>query len=311
MQFNPDQVYQPYSANLSALAADAVATQLLNFTGTTADGILVSGTKTTGLAITSTSTDAINISGACSGNNIKITGVIGVGIYINKTANTAGTLKIHCHLMAATTDDSPNQYANEFKGEFLATSGTCDGIAAHYHMAASGTAVLRSIIGVAYLDSGITLSGTLATGSWLAGGLFSCAPSGIVNGTAVCLMGAYAGMGSCAGSTLTLAKYLTSLWVDSQRTVVLSSGISSLILATNQAGATALSFGIYLLNSSVNAIGAAIGISGAHTAMFDFTGATTGITEDNKAAADKAGNITIITPAGAVAYLNYYDGTRS
>lgn len=52
-------------------------------------------------------------------------------------------------------------------------------------------------------------------------------------------------------------------------------------------------------------------IAGAFTNLFDFTGCTTFITEDNKTAPDKAGNIAIITPAGAVAYINYYDGTRA
>lgn len=304
MQLNPDVAFQPLNANLSLLQEDSVASQLLNFTGTGADGLLVSGSKPTGLAITSTSTDAINISGACSGNNIKITGVTGTGIYINKTANTAGTMKIHCHQMAATTDDSPNQYANEFKGEFLATSGTCDGIAAHYHMSASGTAVLRSIIGVAYLDSGITLSGTLGTGSWLTGGLFSASVSGIVNGIAACVVGLYGGMELCTGATLTAAQYLTSIWADSKRTVALSSGISSLILATNEVGAAALSFGMYLLNSSANAVTSAIGMSGNITNAFDFTGCTAVV--DNKTATTAAGSIKILGQGGSAMYLMTY-----
>lgn len=52
-------------------------------------------------------------------------------------------------------------------------------------------------------------------------------------------------------------------------------------------------------------------LTGAVTNVIDFTGASTGVTEDNLAAPDKAGSIAILTPAGAVAYINYYDGTRA
>lgn len=57
------------------------------------------------------------------------------------------------------------------------------------------------------------------------------------------------------------------------------------------------------------ALTTAIKIAGAMTQVFDFTGVTTAIAEDNKTAPDKAGTIKILTPAGAVAYINYYDGT--
>jgi len=53
----------------------------------------------------------------------------------------------------------------------------------------------------------------------------------------------------------------------------------------------------------------AIKIFGAITNGFDFTGASGFITEDNNAAPNKAGTIKILTPAGAAAYINYYDGT--
>jgi hypothetical protein len=238
-------------------------------------------------------------------NAIKIEGSSGIALYINRLTNDNATIKSHCHLAAAGVE-----VANEFKGEFLGTSGTMDGVASHFHMSASGTGIVRAVIGVAYLDSGKTLSGAdFSTGSWLVGGLFAAAPSGVVNGAGACIVGVYGEPGSCSGATLTAAKYLTSIWGNSARVTVLSSGISSLCLLTNQSGATALNFGVYLLNSSTNAIGAAIGISGKHTSILDFTGATTGITEDNKAAPDKAGTIAIITPAGAVGYINYYDGS--
>jgi hypothetical protein len=273
--------------------------------GTQTTGLAIAGTTTTGIAITVAVTDGLSITGAAT-NGIKMTGTSGTGIYINKTASTAGTLKLHCHAMAASTDDSPNQYANEFKGEFLATSGTTDGIASHYHMSASGTAILRSVLGVAYLDSGKTLSGTnFSTGSWLCGGLFAAAPSGVVNGTGACIVGVYGEPGSCSGATLTAAKYLTSIWGNSSRVTALSSGISSLCLLTNQTGAAALTAGIYMINDSANKITSALYTGAGITNLLDVSGAgnadflTTGGTDCTASGAtDPAYTIAIKTPAG-------------
>jgi hypothetical protein len=190
-----------------------------------------------------------------------LTGTTGTGISINKTANTAGTLKIHCHAMAASTDDSPNQYANEFKGEFLATSGTMDGIASHFHMAGSGTGVLRSVLGVAYLDTGITLSGTLSTGSWLNGILGQANVAGVINGTAVCVVGTYGGLGSMTGGTLTACKYMTAMWADSQITQAPSAGITSLLLMT---GNSLMQYGLYIVDGAT-AVGGDIRLQGGAT----------------------------------------------
>jgi hypothetical protein len=120
-----------------------------------------------------------------------------------------------------------------------------DGIAAHFHMAATGTGVMRSIIGVAYLDTGITLSGTSAMASWISGILGSVNVAGVINGSAVTVTGAYGGLGSMTGGTLTACKYMSAIWADSQVTQVPSSGESQLLLMTNGAGAT-LNQAIYI-----------------------------------------------------------------
>ena len=130
------------------------------------------------------------------------------------------------------------EWANEFKGEFLGTTGTMDGIASHYHMAASGDGVMRSILGVAYLDNGVTLSGADATGSWLAGGVFSADVAGTVDGTAVNVVGLYGGLGSMTGGTLTEVQNMSAIWADSQVTKVPATGDSQLLLMTNGLGAT-------------------------------------------------------------------------
>jgi hypothetical protein len=176
----------------------------------------------------------------------------------DNVTSTEGSLKIHNHLMAEGVE-----YANEFKGEFLSTSGTMDGIAAHYHMSASGTGVMRSILGVAYLDTGITLLGTSAAASWISGILGSVNVAGVLNGTAVTVTGVYGGLGSMTGGTLTACKYMSAIWADSQVTQVPSSGDSQLILMTNGAGGT---LGQAMLIDASNRI----------TRLFSFNNCTTG-----------------------------------
>jgi hypothetical protein len=167
---------------------------------------------------------------------IVLGGITGIGLKIDRASNTAGTMKIHCHQLAAVADDV---YANEFKGEFLnTTANVMDGIAAHFHMAASNTGTMRSILGVAYLDTGVTLSGTLATGSWISGILGSVNVAGVINGTAVTVTGVYGGLGSMVGGTLTACKHMSAIWADSQVTQVPSAGESQLLLMTNGLGAT-------------------------------------------------------------------------
>jgi hypothetical protein len=160
-------------------------------------------------------------------------GLTTVKVTINNDPSTAGALKIHSHNMA-----NGVEYSSEFKGEFLGTSGTMDGIASHYHMAASGTGVMRSILGVAYLDTGITLSGTSASASWISGILGSVNVAGTVNGTAVTVTGVYGGLGSMTGGTLTQVNDMSAIWADSQVTQVPTTGDSQLLLMTNGAGAT-------------------------------------------------------------------------
>jgi hypothetical protein len=204
---------------------------------------------------------------------IAYTSVTGTALYINKAANTGPTIKAHCHQLAASSTLATDQVvANEFKGEFKDTIGSMDGIASHFHMAASGTGVLRAILGVAYLDSAKTLSGALATSSWLVGGAFSANVAGILSGTGVCVVGAYGEVGSCVGGTLTAAKYIASLWGNSVRGVALSSGLSALLLLT-QWGAATVDYGIRIENTGTLTTG--IGFSGAFVGnVIDFSGIT-------------------------------------
>ena len=161
-------------------------------------------------------------------------------ISVNKLTATAGSLKIHNHLMADGVE-----YANEFKGEFLSTSGTMDGIAAHYHLGVSSTGVLRSIIGVAYLDSGCSLTGTSGTGSWISGILGSASVSGTLDGTAVMVVGVYGELGSMTGATLTACSHMAAIYGQSKMTKVPSSGESEILLMAHGGGGT-LAQAVYL-----------------------------------------------------------------
>lgn len=209
---------------------------------------------------------------------LTITGVTGVGLNINKLANTGPTVKAHCHQLALSSTLATDQVvANEFKGEFLDTIGTMDGIASHFRMSASGTGIMRAVLGVAYLDAAKTMSGTdYKTQSWLVGGLFVSNVSGILNGAGVVVAGLYGGIQSCVGSTLTACKYLAAIWADSNRLVALSSGLSALILATNQAGAVNVDYGIRIESAGLLSTG--ISISGATTNGLKIEDATLSIT---------------------------------
>ncbi len=187
------------------------------------------------------------------------------------------TTKIHAHLMPVTTE-----YANEFKGEFLSTGAvgqaqTMDGIAAHYHMAASGSGIMRSILGVAYLDSGVTLTGTDYTlNGWLAGGVFVADVAGTIVGNQNVIAGLYAGIGSCQGGTLTACKYMTAIWATSNRLTTLSAGQSSLIFADNPAGTDkkAVDYGLRIEGGS-GMMTTGISIAAPTTTAIDITGACT------------------------------------
>ena len=167
----------------------------------------------------------------------------GKGVSVTGDLTVVGKTKIHSHSLA-----SGVEYANEFKGEFLSATGIMDGIAAHYHLGISSTGVLRAMLGVAYLDSGFTLSGTSASASWISGILGSVNIAGVIDGTAVTVTGVYGGLGSMTGGTLTECKYMSAIWADSQVTQVPSAGESQLFLMTNGLGAT-LDQAIYISGS--------------------------------------------------------------
>jgi hypothetical protein len=242
-------------------------------------------------ALTLTSTDwVISSTGVMSGID-KIT--------IGTTGASTQALKIHSHAMAAVAD---TVVANEFKGEFLNTGYTMDGIQATYRMTGTGTGVLRSIYGNATVgDASVTpavtaiLTGTLGTGSWVSGILGSADVSAgsEVSGTAVTVTGVYGGLGSMLG-TLTQVNDMSAMWADSQATQVPSIGDSQLLLMTNSG-----------TGGTVPILGSAIKIDGGgagkitNFVTFDNTGTAAG----SMAAAESANHYTLTnsdTPDGVI-----------
>lgn len=192
----------------------------ISLEGDATDGILLSGDMTRGIYITGT-----------MDYGIRIGGTTGTAIRIERASNTGPSLHVHSHQRAAGTDE----VANDFKGEFLSTSGLMDGIRAQYTMDASNTGTLRTIVANAYLGSTATLSGSGMMYGLLAG----VNSVGTVNGSGVEMAGISAGIMNMVGSTLTEVKYLSAISLSSLAEVVPTTGDSQLMLMTHS-GVTTL-----------------------------------------------------------------------
>jgi hypothetical protein len=165
-------------------------------------------------------------------------------VSITGTSGDARTIKAHAH-------SSTGEYANEFKGEFVNATGTMDGIASHYIMQTTGntgTGVMRSILGVAYLPAGVAITGTSAAGSWISGGGFATevATTATLNGTAVRATGMFAKVSSAVGSNMTACKQVSAGTFISSLLVAPSAGIPSIIHLAQEASGTQLAQAIYV-----------------------------------------------------------------
>lgn len=93
-------------------------------------------------------------------------------------------------------------------------------------------------------------------------------------------------------------------------------GATAAFMASKQWASTQVwPYGLYLQASActtgvyMSTVTTAFTVTGALTQLFDFTGATTAVVEDNKVYDTKAGSIKILMPSGGAAYINIYDGT--
>ena len=187
------------------------------------------------------------------------------GAALNNAPAVGGAgLKIHTH---SNTNNSggtaPNDftYINEFKGEFVSTSGTMVGVGADFTLSGTGTGSMCAMYGYAKLLTGITLSGSAypAIGV-LTGGQFFANVAGVLNGTEVLVTGLYAGINACTGGTLTVARYMSAIWADYKSVVELSTGDSNVLLLTNS-GTADVDYGINIVCGSTGKITTAINMS--------------------------------------------------
>jgi len=223
--------------------------------------------------------------------------VTGVGLSMAPIAAAAG-LKIHTHAATGAVYD----YANEFKGESVKTSGFYDGLALDYKLDGSGTSILRAIRATIQLNSGKSMTGTdYATQSMLAAGVFSASVSGTINGAGVTVAGVLGQISSNDLGTLTTCKYMAAVWADWASHVELGTGISAIILATvgEGVGAAIVDYGIYMATSTHCTTG--IALSGTYTDGIDLSGATLTEGSDNAlfciGSYSSAKSVTLLTDA--------------
>ena len=181
--------------------------------------------------------------------NIKMIGTP-KGATLEMTPGVGGAgLKIHSHANVNNSGGATYDYTyiNEFKGEFVSTTGAMYGVGTIYSLATSSGA-MSSMISTATLIAGATLSGTLATGSWISAGLFSCSLAGtsILSGTAVMAIGLYTEIVSAINSVLTTTKHVSALCVAGKLLVIPTTGECSLVHLMQAAGATCINQAIYI-----------------------------------------------------------------
>lgn len=207
-----------------------------------------------GIHLDTANTTQISITGGVTA--ISVSANTGTLLNAAPTATGAG-LKIHTHLNSNNSGGvAPNDrtYINEFKGEFISTSGVMVGTGAIYELRGTGTGSLTSVLGDATLYTGITLSGSAyPTIGTLTGGQFTANVSGTLSGTGVLVTGLYGGIGACTGSTLTTAAYMSAIWGDYKSVVELGTGTSSILLLTHN-GTAVVDYGIKLEKNSTGAI---------------------------------------------------------
>jgi hypothetical protein len=223
-------------------------------------------------------TDTITESTSAAGVTIDVGSKFKDGLATLTGQSGGATIKAHAHSCTA-------EYANEFKGEFLNTSGTMDGIASHYIMQTTGntgTGVMRSILGVASLPAGVAITGTSAAGSWISGGGFAAdvAATATLNGTAVRATGLFGKVSSAVGANMTSCKQVSAATFISSLLVAPSSGIASIVHLAQEATGTVLPQAIYLEGAAYTGAFVAFDAVGGHatcleTNTADPAGATT------------------------------------
>ena len=190
------------------------------------------------------STTGIDIS-AVVGTGISITGNTGIALKVDSTG--ARGIRIHTHGGVGGED-----YANEFMGDFVATTGITDGLKLQFIMQpATDTTdgVMRSLISNAYLPAGVAITGAAATGSMIAGGVFGCLLSAgacQLNGTAVIAHALWAKINIAVDTLMTSCKHVAAFTATAAMLKAPTLGIASIIHMRQEASGCQLQQAIYL-----------------------------------------------------------------
>lgn len=156
--------------------------------------------------------------------NAKITGQL----YWNDSASATKTIKAHNH-------DSTSTINAEFKYDTAITSGATYGIWCDNNIGATGTASATAILGVATVESGVTVTGGTIIGTY-----GQARANGTVAGASF-LAGLY---GLIEASAAITATHVTSCWLDSHQANAVT-GQHDLLYMTNN-GAAVMDQAIYL-----------------------------------------------------------------
>jgi len=183
-------IYIGNSSGVTSELSVKTDTGILVGDGTTATVVSLSGNATM------TNAGAVTVTGASGdfavlGNTtigdagtdtFKVTAKLIDQLYCNDTGKAVQTLKIHNH---ANTSEIGGA---EFKGEFVNTTGTVDGVANHWSYTPTGAtaapSAVRAQINNMSLDAGNTM-----TAGWLVGSQNSTIVNGTLNGAAICEFG--------------------------------------------------------------------------------------------------------------------------
>ena len=173
-------------------------------------------------------------------------GIKEYGITIDRTDGSSRGLRCHSHNI-----NDGEDYANEFAGDFTNKTGVMDGLKSSWLMQTAdntGTGVLRAFSGLAYLPAGVSITGTVLTGSAIMGVYAYCqiTATATLNGTAVVATGVWGKIAGQAGSVMTSCKLCAAGYFVSSLLVQPSSGLSSVIHLTHDTQGTTLPQAIYV-----------------------------------------------------------------
>ncbi len=161
-------------------------------------------------------------------------------IRIDLDPDETPALHIHTHQVEIGVEGE--NVANDFKGEFLRTTGIADGMRLQYTMDADSSGILRSIMSNAYLNTAITLSG----GGEIYGISAGVNMLGTVSGATIRIAALQAATGQSVGATLTEAAFISVLSLTNRTGPNLVTGETQILFLEQEGNAFQIDQAIYL-----------------------------------------------------------------